>query len=1052
MNIIDNPKLRFRFDRINDRNQVTDLSPNGLNATVKDGCTLVNDPEMGSCIQFDGQKGHIDLPTLTPDKGFDFRKGFTVTAWVQFDTLIKYACILDLGKGEEADDILLLSHENKAGVHGISYPVVKRESQERMISSDKGLTAGEWIHLAFTIDEEGSPMLYLDGIPVENPDIDGTQFLPNTITRSNSYIGKCSWTDKANHFQGRMAWLSVYNEGLSHQEVMQEMGLCLSQWRRSFPLDFSLQTRRDGIYAPVLFIDQSANGHDMHLEVRNTGTTAITFQKEENVFQLRFRQGVLSKAFLQQPPKVSGRGSIGWRAEIQADEKTETGEVLLNFMGDDHLTLNPDERYLLTVANVTVDPIGGARASNVEFRYKGFMPDLKGNPVEGRRLQQLSLVNHSGQRNLPMEAHIIGSSTVLNDDKTSNELHLRIINTGNETIPFTSEKGTRKTQFDIEIPKNTTGDSHDWTLIADDDTAALRLDYGIIGEVAECASECVLHLSSGITCGLGQGYEIKTKDGQRFRLAKNAVKGQSELIIEPAKFRSSQNPMNGFFEYKGGRGFGAGITRYATAQSISDRVRIKLKVPLPCVLEAKTKIEIKPLSKGTAKTAALLVVAKPGDSELLLGVGAKGTKVGALISKSVDAQKWEITSRNDDPDRYIWTVTNQSVAGLGPEESLDFLLSGIVTGQQSGQSWVTIKYQDIPGYWDNQWALPVHKGPMVFRDKRVGIGTDEPQAKLHIAGNDQTVAVEGKLGIGTHTPSSKLEVHAEKPVLSLTSPEWNINNSHGVQLHLGDSNHTIKSVWGKGMTLHDVNGVFLTGSNVGIGTTAPSSKLEVRAEKPVLSITSTKWNQSNSEGVKIRLGDDSHTIRTVCGKGTTLNDTNGVFITGGNVGIGTENPNSSARLQVNGQVWDDSGPLMPKGAIIMWSGVVGDIPPGWKLCDGNFNTPDLRNRFIVGAGGNYHPRNVGGADYVTLSESQMPAHQHYGFGENLTWHMGSQKGGQEGSSGGQDTDNRYYGSSWAGGVAYRGREDSRFSEKFKGYTDEHENRPPYFALCFIMKV
>jgi len=44
----------------------------------------------------------------------------------------------------------------------------------------------------------------------------------------------------------------------------------------------------------------------------------------------------------------------------------------------------------------------------------------------------------------------------------------------------------------------------------------------------------------------------------------------------------------------------------------------------------------------------------------------------------------------------------------------------------------------------------------------------------------------------------------------------------------------------------------------------------------------------------------------------------------------------------------------------MWKGTVGTIPSGWVLCDGNNGTPDLRSRFIVGAGGSYTPGDTGG--------------------------------------------------------------------------------------------
>lgn len=44
-----------------------------------------------------------------------------------------------------------------------------------------------------------------------------------------------------------------------------------------------------------------------------------------------------------------------------------------------------------------------------------------------------------------------------------------------------------------------------------------------------------------------------------------------------------------------------------------------------------------------------------------------------------------------------------------------------------------------------------------------------------------------------------------------------------------------------------------------------------------------------------------------------------------------------------------------KNIIVLWSGAIADIPAGWALCDGNNTTPDLRDRFIVGAGGAYSP-------------------------------------------------------------------------------------------------
>ncbi len=71
--------------------------------------------------------------------------------------------------------------------------------------------------------------------------------------------------------------------------------------------------------------------------------------------------------------------------------------------------------------------------------------------------------------------------------------------------------------------------------------------------------------------------------------------------------------------------------------------------------------------------------------------------------------------------------------------------------------------------------------------------------------------------------------------------------------------------------------------------------------------------------------------------------------------------------------------ILPMGSIIMWSGTT--VPSGWALCDGQNGTPDLRGRFIIGAGpGNgLTGRTVnenGGSESSTLEVSNLPSHDH----------------------------------------------------------------------------
>jgi microcystin-dependent protein len=92
---------------------------------------------------------------------------------------------------------------------------------------------------------------------------------------------------------------------------------------------------------------------------------------------------------------------------------------------------------------------------------------------------------------------------------------------------------------------------------------------------------------------------------------------------------------------------------------------------------------------------------------------------------------------------------------------------------------------------------------------------------------------------------------------------------------------------------------------------------------------------------------------------------------------------------ITGPVTANQGALnspFPVGGIIMWSGSIASIPTGWTLCNGTavprsdgsgtITPPDLRNRFIVGAGDTYAVAATGGATSVTLATGNLPSHNH----------------------------------------------------------------------------
>lgn len=164
--------------------------------------------------------------------------------------------------------------------------------------------------------------------------------------------------------------------------------------------------------------------------------------------------------------------------------------------------------------------------------------------------------------------------------------------------------------------------------------------------------------------------------------------------------------------------------------------------------------------------------------------------------------------------------------------------------------------------------------------------------------------------------------------------------------------------------------------------------------------------------------------------------------------------------------------VMPVGSIIMWSGST--VPENWALCNGNNGTPDLRDKFIVGSGNAYNIGATGGANSVTLTVDNMPKHSHEkgtmrikgsikstdNNGEVFTHIDGSTTSGAMKLIYGGESPYGYFSSTQKGGV-YDGIEFDTNLNNGAGWTGStsevgsgtaHENRPPYYALAFIMRV
>lgn len=193
---------------------------------------------------------------------------------------------------------------------------------------------------------------------------------------------------------------------------------------------------------------------------------------------------------------------------------------------------------------------------------------------------------------------------------------------------------------------------------------------------------------------------------------------------------------------------------------------------------------------------------------------------------------------------------------------------------------------------------------------------------------------------------------------------------------------------------------------------------------------------------------------------------------------------SDGNIQLSGTITQGGVALVPSGVIVMWSGTLASIPSGWVLCNGSNGTPDLRDRFIVGASAGANPGTTGGASthshgtgtYATSAHSGTAVDAHAAHQHNYTQvinHVHVQNGPTS-ASGGAGTfgwDSNSSNSSTAtqistanptgsvGATGVTADPNSTLTHTvtqpsahtLSGSSETVSNVPAYYALAFIMK-
>jgi len=321
---------------------------------------------------------------------------------------------------------------------------------------------------------------------------------------------------------------------------------------------------------------------------------------------------------------------------------------------------------------------------------------------------------------------------------------------------------------------------------------------------------------------------------------------------------------------------------------------------------------------------------------------------------------------------------------------------------------------------------------LTLQSDKVGINVESPATHLHVRGGG---AGDTDFRLQNNDGYLQLTVDADRARYQADEHQFRNQSDNSTWATLNSTGLGINKTPAKKLDVNgdaEISGELTVGSLTGTATKA--TDLAINAANKVL------YQESNGNSSTLPQG------------------TSGQFLQS----KGAAKP-EWATISTNGEV--------PLKGIIMWSGSISSIPTHWSLCNGQtvngHVTPDLRNRFVVGAWSdgandawpNLAPGDTGGsADAITVSHTHTtnstgshghgvsdPGHRHSINYTNSHSNDGNPEESGTGYSGTHNTNTSTTGISINSGGSHS------HSVNSSGSSGTHKNLPPYYALAYIMR-
>ncbi|MEG4144669.1 tail fiber domain-containing protein [Microcoleus sp. Pol12B5] len=564
----------------------------------------------------------------------------------------------------------------------------------------------------------------------------------------------------------------------------------------------------------ILSIDDGALRQSLRIEIVNTSGRNIEYQEvgtpgtqEGYHFCILFRPGTLVD-----PEKITLKKEDGWEMSL-----SDKDNIFYLRKAEPNSEIKNGERVTLTLQNIGAAPQGGSRGTRVEIKYNYLQYKGSTEIISGYRLEYLNIVNQRGKKQVPIYAGFLGSNTIINDG-TENELTLSI-----QLLPLLNSSLQAKSL----VGKKSS---------VEDTSKLPEFDINSIQDVQIAPSSLERIILQNIIFSLGKNNELKTFFDSLSKLS--LVIKNSDLTNNINIFLNDSNEDEN--KYKALKLIIAELNKSNNPLVINLTNSILEKFFFQFVVGEKFKTVSQEIlvyfiylskdlgfsfsSENLSKLKELTIIhhKKEGDTDKRsltsppvalkdLDEGIKFTiSFDVAMNEQSNNNQWALVSQNDVDtigidiikdgtiDRQNWIESGQQKQGMTPQWSFTYIqglnlenrqeilklsITKLKTQLLSGYANLYVHYENIPGYWDGYITVPIHKGPLVYREYEgtnkvkvgcVGIGTDEPQAKLHVKTNDQLgIALKvdgnsnltGKVGIGIEPGNEQLTVKGDTAIV-----------------------------------------------------------------------------------------------------------------------------------------------------------------------------------------------------------------------------------------------------------------------------------------------